>query len=82
MQGLGPSMINELSFSGAVCLETLYGEQMANFINGSCLRLYHEPLIQEMMNQMQATKMHQAQMDLLKKEAQDKTNECTRAIRA
>ena len=44
MQGLGPFVINELNSSGAVHLETLDGEQMANFINGSRLRLYNEPL--------------------------------------
>ena len=43
MRGLGPFVINELSLSGAVRLETLDGEPMANYINGSRLKLYHEP---------------------------------------
>ena len=80
MQGLGPFVINELNSSGAVHLETLDGEQMANFINDSHLRLYHEPLTQEMMNQMQAAKMQQARAALLKKEAQEEANACAKAI--
>ena len=40
MRGLGPYVINEITFGGAVCLETLDGEPMANFINGSCLKAF------------------------------------------
>ena len=82
MQGLGPFVINELNSSGAVRLETLDGEQMANFINGSCLRLYNEPLTQEMMNCMEAAKTRQARATLLKKEAQEEANARARAIQA
>ena len=37
-RGLGPYVINTITSGGAVRLETLDGEQMANFINGSRLR--------------------------------------------
>ena len=40
MRGLGPYVINEITLGGAVCLETLDGEPMANFINGSCLKTF------------------------------------------
>ena len=82
MQGLGPFVINELNSSGAVRLETLDGEQMDNFINGSHLRLYNEPLTQEMMNRMDAAKTRQARAALLKKEAQEEANARAKAIRA
>ena len=82
MRGLGPFVINELTSSGAVRLETLDDEQMANFINGSCLRLYNEPLTQEMMDQMTAAKTRQARATLLKKEAQDEANARAKAIKA
>ena len=82
MQGLGPFVINELKSSGAVRLETLDGEQMVSFINGSRLRLYNEPLTQEMMDRMNVAKTRHARAALLKKEAQDKANARAKAIRA
>ena len=75
-------MVNELNSSGAVRLETLDGEQMANFINGSRLRRYHEPLTQEMMDRMQAAKTRKARADLLKKQAQEEAIARAKAIRA
>ena len=56
MQCLGPFVINKLNSSGAVHLETLDGEHMANFINKICLRLYIEPLTQEMMTRRKLQK--------------------------
>ena len=82
MLGLGPFVINELNLSGAVRLETLDGEQMANFINGSRLRFYNEPLMQEIMNHMDATKTQQVRATLLKKEAQEEANARAKAIQA
>ena len=41
---------------GAVRLETLDGQRMANFINGSQLRKYNEPLTNEILEQMHTTK--------------------------
>ena len=60
-------MINELNSSGAVHLETLDGEQMANFINGSRVRLYNEPLTQEMMNRMDTAVSAHGKIDSLMK---------------
>ena len=45
---------NEITSGGAVCLETLDGEPMANFINGSCLKRFHEPLTPKMLEKMHA----------------------------
>ena len=55
---------------------------MANFINESHLRLYNEPLTQEMMTCMEAAKTRQARATLLKKEAQEEANARVKAIRA
>ena len=44
MHGLGPYVINEITLVGVVHLETLDGEPLANSINGSCLKSFHEPL--------------------------------------
>ena len=49
-------MINSISPSGLVRLETLDGEPMANYINGSRLRVYNEPLTFDMLNRMHAAK--------------------------
>ena len=54
MRGLGPYVINEITSGGAVRLEDLDGEPMANFINGSCLKRFHEPLTPEMLDKMHA----------------------------
>ena len=53
---LGPYVKNELNISGAIRLETLDGKPMANYINGSCLKKYKEPLIDEMLLQIHAMK--------------------------
>ena len=54
--GLGPFVISSISLSGLVCLETLDGEPIANYINGSRLGVYNEPLTLEMLNRMHAAK--------------------------
>ena len=41
---------------GAVRLETLDGQPMANFINGSQLRKYKEPLTDEILERMHIAK--------------------------
>ena len=82
MRGLGPFVINELSPSGAVRLETLDGEPMANYINGSRLKLYHEPLTQEMLDRMHAAKTRKAQAELLKQKAKEEADERARAAKA
>lgn len=44
LRRLGPFVINEITNGGAVRLETLEGEPMGTFINGSQLKCFHEPL--------------------------------------
>ena len=56
LRGLGPFVINDISPSGSIQLETLDGDPMANYMNGSCLRVYNKPLTLEMLNRMHATK--------------------------
>lgn len=71
MRGLGPFVINELSSSGAVRLETLDGAPMANFINDSRLKKYEEPLMQDMLTQLHAAKKQREGLEMLKREAQE-----------
>ena len=54
MRGLGPFVINEITNGGAVRLETLDGEPMGSFINGSRLKRFHEPLTDNMLERMHA----------------------------
>ena len=56
LRRLGPFVINSISPSGSVRLETLDGEPMANYINGSRLRVYNEPLTMDMLNRLHAAK--------------------------
>ena len=56
LRQLGPFVINSISPSGLVWLETLDGEPMVNYINGSRLSVYNEPLTLDMLNRMHATK--------------------------
>ena len=82
MRGLGPFVINELSPSGAVHLETLDGEQMTDFINGIHIRQYLEPLTQEMMDRMHDANKRRVQAEVLKAEAKAKADRRARAIKA
>ena len=75
MRGLGPYVINEITSRGAACLETLDGEPMANFINGSCLKHFHEPLTPKMLEKMHATKTKKLAIKNVKKEAQDEARQ-------
>ena len=75
MRGLGPYVINEITSGGAVCLETLDGEPMANFINGSSLKRFHEPLTQEMLERMHAAKTRKEALETMKSEAQEEARQ-------
>ena len=75
MRGLGPYVINELTTGGAVRLETLDGEPMANFINGSCLKRFHEPLTQEMLEKMHAARTRKEALETMKKEAREEARQ-------
>ena len=75
MCGLGPYVINELTTGGAVRLETLEGEPMANFINGSCLKRFHEPLTQNMLEKMHAARTRKEALETMKQEAQEEARQ-------
>ncbi len=55
-RGMGPYIIHDLSSSGAVHLATLDGEPMANWISGCRLKKYKEPLTDEILQRLHATK--------------------------
>ena len=67
LRRLGPFFINNISPSGSLQLETLDGEPMVNYVNGSCLHVYHEPLTLEILQRMHASKnrkeAHQQMID-------------------
>ena len=71
MRGLGPYVINEITSGGVVCLDTLDGEPMANFINGSSLKHFHEPLTQDMLERMHAVKTRKEALETMKSETQE-----------
>ena len=58
MQWLGPYVINELNTSEVVQFKTVNGKPKANYINGSHLKKYEEPLTEEMLHQIHAAKNH------------------------
>ena len=68
--GLGPFVVSKLTSSGAVRLETLDGAQMPNFINGSHLKKYENPLTAEMIMLLHRSKTYKAGLERLKEEAQ------------
>ena len=75
LRGLGPFVINCISPSGFVRLETLEGEPMANYINGSLLRVYNEPLTLDMLNRMHVAKNKKEAYQRMIKEAQKEVKE-------
>ena len=60
------------SMRGAVRLETLDGEPMDSFINGSRLKRFHEPLTDDMLEHMHAAKTTKIALQQLKEQAQAK----------
>ena len=54
---------------GAVRLETLDGQPMANFINGSQLRKYNEPLTDENLERMHTAKIAKVKQEQIKEKA-------------
>ena len=75
MRGLGPFVINTLSMSGAMRLETLEGDQMTNFINGSRIKTYEEPLTQDMLMRLCTAKKRKDALAQIKKEAQEEAKQ-------
>ena len=68
-RGLGPFVVNTLSTSGAVRLETLEGAHMPNFINGSRLKCYEEPLIEKTLEQLHRSATYREGQRILREEA-------------
>ena len=68
-------MINSISPNGLIRLETFDGEPMANYINGSCLCVYNEPLTVDMLNRMHAAKNKKVAQQQMVKEAQEEAKE-------
>ena len=64
--GLGPFVINDLISRGEVKLETLYGPPIPNFINGSRLKKYEEPLTEHMLQQLHQAKTYKEGQQRLK----------------
>ena len=81
-RGLGPYVIDELSPSGSVRLATLDGDQFANYINGSRLKIYNEPLTDDMLERMHAAKNRKEAQEKLKEDAQLEAKERIKRIRA
>lgn len=73
--------MNELTPSGAVKLETLEGVPMPNFINGSRLRKFEQPLTEEMLQQLHTAKTIWEGQAALKLQAQEEAKERRRQIR-
>ena len=80
LRGLGPYVIDEISPSGLVQLATLDGKQMANYINGSRLKVYHEPLTPKMLEQMDVAKNKKEAQAQLIAEAQKEAKERIKRI--
>ena len=80
-RGLGPFVISELQSSGAVRLETLDGEQMPNFINGSRIKKYEEPLTEDILLRLHSARTLKEGQALLKKQAQDEARARALAIK-
>ena len=75
LRGLGLYVIDKLSPSGSVRLSTLDGKPMANYINGSRLKVYHEPLTPKMLEQLHAAKSRKEAQAKLVAEAQKEAKE-------
>lgn len=66
MRGLGPFVINDITSAGAIRLEILEEEPMANYINGSRLHIYNEPLTTCMLEMLHAGKRRKIVAEKLK----------------
>ena len=75
LRELGPFVINTISPSGLVRLETLDDEPMANYINGSWLRVCKEPLTLEMLSRMHAARNKKEAHQQMIQDAQEEAKE-------
>ena len=80
-RGMGPYIIHDLSTSGAVHLATLDGEPMANWISGCRLKKYKEPLTDEILQRLHATKEQKMKHENMKQQAQIEARERTAKLR-
>ena len=69
-RGMGPYVIHNLSSSGAVQLATLDGEPMSSWISGCRLKKYKEPMNNEILQRLHATKERKKQQEQIKEQAQ------------
>ena len=80
-RGMGPYLIHGLLTSGAVHLATLDGVPMANWISGCCLKKYKEPLTDEILRRLHATKEHKRKHENMKNLAQQEAKERAAKLR-
>ncbi len=80
-RGIGPFVVSELTSSGAVRLETLDGAQMPNFINGSRLKKFEQPLTEGMIQQLHQAKTYKEGQIQLKEQAQIEAQERRQKMR-
>lgn len=73
-RGLGPFVVSELNTSGAVRLETIDGEPMENFINGSSLKQYEESLTEDMLVCLHAAQTRKEGQALLRHQAREEAD--------
>lgn len=55
---MGPYVICDTSRSGAICLFTLDGDAMTNWLSGCQIYRYHEPMTHEMLGCIHDAKEH------------------------
>ena len=78
---MGPYLIHNLSPSGAVHLATLDGVPMANWISGCRLKKYKEPLTEEILKRLHATKERKKKHEKMKSLAQQEAKERAAKLR-
>ena len=78
---MGPYVIHNLSSSGAVQLATLDREPMSSWISGCRLKKYKEPMTEEMLQRLHATKEKKNQQELIEKNAQEEAQERAAKLR-
>ena len=80
-RGMGPYLIHDLSPSGAVHLATLDGVPMANWISVCRLKKYKEPLTEEILKKLHATKERKKKHQNMKSAAQKEAKERAAKLR-
>lgn len=73
-RGLGPYVVSELNTSGAIRLETLDGVPMENYINGSRLKRYKEPMTENMLERLHSAQTRKEGQALLRRQAREEAD--------